>query len=130
MVSQSLIQSNILSQGRPHNFLRISRILKHLSEMGLEHLNGGFLLHLLNEQSEHNTLTDAYLLDSMDRWWANCLRNQKEREVIREAITKVRSGQVTFTRDKHEAALKQRKETGVLSIATEGSEEPITAIEP
>jgi len=86
--------------------------------MGLQHLNGGFLLHLLNEQSEHNTVTDAYLLDSMDRWWANCLRNQEEREAIREAITK------------YEAALKQRKETSVLSITTECSEEPITAIEP
>lgn len=97
--------------------------------MGLEHLNGGFLLHLLNEQSEHNTLTDAYLIGSMDRWWANCLRHQEERQVIREAITKVRSGQVTFTRDNYEDALKRRKETGILSIATEGSEEPITGIE-
>jgi len=97
--------------------------------MGLEHLNGAFLLHLLNEQSEHNTLTDVYLLDSMDRWWANCLRNQEERQVIREAITKVRSGQMTLTRDEYEAALKRRKETGILGIATEGSEESVTAIE-
>ena len=93
--------------------------------MGLEHLNGGFLLHLLNEQSEHNTLTDIYLLDSMDRWWANCLRNQEERQVIRDAITQVRSGQMTFTRDMYEAALKRRKESGILSIATE----PATTIE-
>jgi len=81
--------------------------------MGLEHLNGGFLLHLLNEQSEHNILADIYLLDSMDR------------QVIREAITEVRSGQMTFTRDMYEAALKRRKETGILSIATE----PVTTIE-
>jgi len=97
--------------------------------MGLEHLNGGFLLHLLNEQSEHNTLADAYLVNSMDRWWANCLRNQEERQVIRDAIIKVRSGQMTFTREMYEAALKQRKETGILDIATEWSEEPVTAIE-
>jgi len=113
----------------PHNFLRISRILKHLSEMGLEHLNGGFILHLLNEQSEHNTLADAYLIGSMDRWWANCIRNQEERRAIREAITKVRSGQMTFTREMYEGALKHRKEARTLSIATEQSEEPITAIE-
>ena len=93
--------------------------------MGLEHLNGGFLLHFLNEQSEHNTLADIYLLDSMDRWWANCLRNQEERQVIREAIIKVRSGQMVFTRDMYEAALKRRKETGTLTVATE----PVTAIE-
>jgi len=97
--------------------------------MGLEHLNGGFLLHLLNEQSEHNSLADAYLIGSMDRWWANCLRNQEERQVIGEAITKVRSGQMTFTREMYEDALRQRKEAGTLSIVTEQSEEPVTAIE-
>ena len=97
--------------------------------MGLEHLNGGFLLHLLNEQSEHNSLADAYLIGSMDRWWANCLRNQEERQVIGEAITKVRSGQMTFTREMYEDALRQRKEAGTLSIATEQSEEPVIAIE-
>lgn len=93
--------------------------------MGLEHLNGGFLLHLLNEQSEHNTLADIYLLDSMDRWWANCLRNQEERQVIRDAINKVRSGEMAFTREMYEAALKRRKETGILSLAIE----PVTTIE-
>jgi hypothetical protein len=97
--------------------------------MGLEHLNTGFLLHLLNEQSEHNTLVDAYLLNSMDRWWANCLRNQEERQVIREAITKVRGGQMTFTREMYETALKRKTETGILGIAAEGSGEPVTAIE-
>jgi hypothetical protein len=98
--------------------------------MGLEHMSGGFLLHILNEQSEHNTLVDTYLIGSMDRWWANCLRNQQERQVIREAISKVRGGQMTFTREMYEAALKRRKETGILSIAPEWSEEPVTAIEP
>lgn len=97
--------------------------------MGLEHLNGGFLLHLLNEQSEHNTLADAYFIDSMDRWWANCLRNQQERQVIREAITEVRSGQITFTREMYEAALQRRKETGTLSIAREPPMEPVTTVE-
>lgn len=97
--------------------------------MGLEHLNGGFILHLLNEQSEHNTLADAYLIGSMDRWWANCIRNQEERQVIREGITKVRSGQMTFTREMYEDALKRRKEAGILSLATNQSEEPVTTIE-
>ena len=65
------------SKGRPHKFLHISHILKHLSEMGLEHLNRDFLLHLLNEQSEDNTLAHIYLLDGMDRWWTNCLRTRR-----------------------------------------------------
>ena len=40
----------------PHNNLRISRIFKCLSELGLERLNAGFILHVLNEQSEHDRL--------------------------------------------------------------------------
>ncbi|EMD40078.1 hypothetical protein CERSUDRAFT_63567 [Gelatoporia subvermispora B] len=80
-----------------HNYLRISRILKCLSELGLERLNAGFLLHVLNEQSEHGTLNAPALRNSMDRWWANCLRNEVEREWINNLIEK-------------------RKETGKLDI--------------
>jgi len=39
-----------------YNYLHISQILKCLSELGLEHLNMGFLLHILNEQSEFDRL--------------------------------------------------------------------------
>ncbi|KAF5311698.1 hypothetical protein D9611_009418 [Ephemerocybe angulata] len=87
-----------------HNYLRISRILKCLSEMGLEHLNSGFLLHVLSEQSENNELNNPGLRSSMDRWWANCIRNEVEREKIRDLVGKVRSGQgeYVFTRDEYE----------------------------
>ncbi|KAL1711012.1 opioid growth factor receptor conserved region-domain-containing protein, partial [Schizophyllum commune] len=57
-----------------HNNLRISRILKCLSELGLERLNAGFLLHVLSEQSEEDELNTPMLQSSMDRWWANCIR--------------------------------------------------------
>ncbi|KAJ8080452.1 hypothetical protein PM082_017285 [Marasmius tenuissimus] len=65
-----------------HNNLRISRILKCLSELGLEHLNAGFLLHVLNEQSEYQILDTGGIRTSMDRWWANCIRNDAERRWI------------------------------------------------
>lgn len=95
----------------PHNNLRISRILKCLSEMGLERLNAGFLLHVLNEQSEHGFLDTVTLQSSMDRWWANCLRNQAEREWIGLTIEKARNGEI-FSREQYEASLKRRKELG------------------
>ncbi|KAL4249079.1 opioid growth factor receptor family protein [Abortiporus biennis] len=100
-----------------HNYLRISRILKCLSEMGLERLNAGFLLHVLNEQSENNQLNTPNLKSSMDRWWANCLRNEQEREWIGGMITKVRTSErdeFVFTRAMYEAALERRRETGSL----------------
>jgi len=100
-----------------HNYLRISRIMKSLSEMGLERLNAGFLLHVLNEQSEHNQLNSSTLRSSMDRWWANCVRNSQEREWIGGMIRKVRSdsdGEFVFSREMYESALERRRETGSL----------------
>ncbi|TRM64057.1 opioid growth factor receptor conserved region-domain-containing protein [Schizophyllum amplum] len=97
-----------------HNNLRISRILKCLSEFGLERLNAGFLLHVLNEQSESGELNTSMLHSSMDRWWANCIRNAAEREWVGKQIRQVRSGKGSFSRDMYEQALARRKETGTL----------------
>ncbi|KAF9468523.1 opioid growth factor receptor conserved region-domain-containing protein [Collybia nuda] len=84
-----------------HNYLRISRVLKCLSEFGLEHLNAGFLLHILSEQSESNELNSSGIRSSMDRWWVNCIRDGEKRMRIAELIAKVRSGSngYVFTRD-------------------------------
>ncbi|KAF8895372.1 opioid growth factor receptor conserved region-domain-containing protein [Infundibulicybe gibba] len=97
-----------------HNNLRISRILKCLSEFGFERLNAGFLLHVLAEQSEFKELESPGIRSSMDRWWANCLRNQEEREWIRGVIRQVRSGSVVFTRAMYEKALEKRSTLGHL----------------
>lgn len=95
--------------------MRISRILKCLSELGLERLSAGFLLHVVNEQSEHGKLLAPPLTNSMDRWWANCVRNEEEREWIGGLIQKVRSeNDFVFTREMYEKALERRKETGSL----------------
>jgi hypothetical protein len=98
--------------GSSHNYLRISRILKHLDEMRLAHLSSGFLLHVLAEQSEHEELSSPSLISSMDRWWANCLRNTEERSWVGGTIAAVRNGEATFTREMYERALQRRKATG------------------
>ncbi|GBE84418.1 Opioid growth factor receptor-like protein [Sparassis crispa] len=106
-----------------HNYLRISRVLKCLSELGLEHLNGGFLLHVLNEQSEHNQLNTAGIRSSMDRWWANCIRNEEERKWVRDTIQKVRSKDgYVFTREMYEQALERRRDTGYLGAKCQAAE--------
>lgn len=107
-----------------HNNLRISRILKCLSEMGLEHLNAGFLLHVLYEQSSENQLKDrhGYLQSSMDRWWANCIRNQEERDFIGMLIMRVRHGELVFTREKYEELLERRQRIGTFLWEEPGSE--------
>ena len=97
------------SIGSAHNNLRISRILKCLSEFGYEHLNYGFLLHVLNEQSEHGQLDTSIIRSSMDRWWANCIRRDRERDWINEKIAKARVDDAdepfVFTREMYEAAI-------------------------
>jgi hypothetical protein len=106
--------------GSPHNYLRISRILKCLSEFGLEHLNSGFLLHILSEQSESHELDSPQIRSSMDRWWANCLRNEEEREWLGEVIRKVRMNDgYVFTREMYEAALERRARSGSLKDSDE-----------
>lgn len=99
--------------GSGHNYLRISRILKCLSEFGFERLNAGFLLHLLSEQSEAHELDTSGIRSSMDRWWANCIRNEEEREWVGGIIAKVREEEgYVFTREMYMAALDQRLQTG------------------
>jgi len=94
-----------------HNNLRITRILKCLSELAMERLNAGFVLHVLNEQSENGILNSASLRLSMDRWWAGCIRDDYERDWVSRAITKVRSGGL-FTREMYETAMGIRQSTG------------------
>ncbi|PCH40588.1 hypothetical protein WOLCODRAFT_24194 [Wolfiporia cocos MD-104 SS10] len=100
----------------PHNNLRITRILKCLSILGLEHLNAGFLLFVLSEQGAHHELDTPNIRSSMDRWWANCVRNEEEREWIAGVIMKARAGgeDGQFTVDMYKDALDRRKNTGSL----------------
>lgn len=106
--------------GSTHNNLRISRILKCLSEVGLERLNAGFLLHVLNEQSENQQLLTRMLCSSMDRWWANCVRNEQERQTIAQLVRRVRqpTDGYVFTRDVYEKLLTDRATTGRLGEDT------------
>ena len=97
------------STGSPHNNLRISRILKFLSEFGYEYLSYGFLLHILNEQSEHRQLNTSLIRSSMDRWWANCLRRDQERDWVNQQIASARRKDVhepfIFTREMYKEAI-------------------------
>lgn len=98
--------------------------------MGLEHLSAGFLLHVLNEQSESHELNSRGLCNSMDRWWANCIRNEEERLWIRDLIQNVRSAKdnYVFTRQDYEEALQNRVKTGRLALQEDVQEETETEV--
>lgn len=85
--------------------------------MGLERFNAGFLLHVLSEQSDPDLqeLRSHPLYSSMDGWWANCMRDDADREWVLKTIEKVRTGDIVFTRTMYENALERRKSTGKLA---------------
>jgi hypothetical protein len=87
--------------------------LKCLSELGLERFNAALILHVLNEQSEYSYLGTAVIKSSMDRWWANIIRNEEERDFVHNTIASVRIDEdFEFTRELYEEALSRRQETG------------------
>lgn len=67
-----------------HNYLRITRILKCLGEMGLEQWKLPFLLHVGSEILHHGELRNAK--DSLLRYWAPTLRLKDEREEMQRRI--------------------------------------------
>jgi len=70
-----------------HNYLRITRILKCLGEVGLERYKLPFLEHVGNEILVHGELTNAK--DSLVRYWAPTLRDATQREALEAKIDKV-----------------------------------------
>lgn len=110
-------------QGAFHNYLRISRILKCLSEFGLERLNAPFILHVLNEQSEREELDTSSIHSSMDKFWVNCIRNEEERQWIGNLIQKVRREGYVFSRQEYETVISYRGETGKLGFPPNGLED-------
>ncbi|KEP47077.1 opioid growth factor receptor-like protein [Rhizoctonia solani 123E] len=101
-----------------HNNSRITRILKCLSILSYPHYAAPFVLHVLNEQSEHGQLDTFVLQKSLDGWWANCNRNDQEREAIREIITRIRdkTNNWTFTRAAYEQMIHARATQNTLTL--------------
>jgi len=87
-----------------HNYLRITRILKCLGEVGLEHYKLPFLLHVGTEILAHGELTNAK--DSLIRYWAPTLRNKDQRDEmdkrIQEAVKKQREAEERKRREQEE----------------------------
>lgn len=72
---------------------------------------------MLAEQSENSQINTETIRSSMDRWWANCLRNEEERAWVNEVIRKVRSEDFIFTDEAYREALRRRRETGSIKEA-------------
>lgn len=121
--------ANLLVHG--HNFLRISRMLKSLSEFGLERHSVPLLLFLLlesqprtatmslasttknhDENDRGGPLASPALVRSMDRYWSWCLRDDEARQFVQAMIADVRGGKVALTEREYVAILEHRATTG------------------
>ncbi|WRT63683.1 uncharacterized protein IL334_000606 [Kwoniella shivajii] len=74
---------------RSHNLLRITRILKHLSEFEqLQTHTSTLVLFFATVHSEGllNFQEGTMRGDSLDQWWSNCFRDESERKSIRKIV--------------------------------------------
>jgi len=70
-----------------HNFLRITRILKCLGELGFEHYKRPFLEHFVEEIFINKELRSPG--DSCRNYWVETLRNDAEREALSKKINEL-----------------------------------------
>lgn len=96
-----------------HNYLRITRILKSLVELGQEDYVPSILLFILAEQSEFGNLNRRALRDSMDRYWVYCMRDKSAQKCVADAIIWVREEEGVFTMDAYRRIVVRRVEEGV-----------------
>ncbi|WWC66869.1 uncharacterized protein I206_100776 [Kwoniella pini CBS 10737] len=76
-------------QDHSHNLLRITRIIKHLSEFPkLQSHAANLVLFFVAIHSEGllNFQQGSMRGNSLDQWWSNCFRNQEERQNIRNIV--------------------------------------------
>ena len=65
----------------PHNYLRITRILKCLGEMEYEYLKAPFLRFVLHEAIVEGTLD--HTLNSCMKYWLEVLKDDQERADVK-----------------------------------------------
>jgi len=67
-----------------HNYLRITRILKCLGEIDLEHFKIHFVTHILKETYENKQLVNCH--ESCVKYWVPILRNEADKEQVKKLI--------------------------------------------
>lgn len=67
-----------------HNYLRITRILKSLGELGYEHLKYNFLLFVAKEVWENGELKNTK--SSLENYWSGTLRDDAQRADLEQRI--------------------------------------------
>jgi hypothetical protein len=72
-----------------HNYLRITRILKFLGEMGLEHCKLGWLRFFMHEVYEHGHLRNV--ADSMEDYWMGTVYTDADRQALYASLQELKA---------------------------------------
>jgi Opioid growth factor receptor (OGFr) conserved region len=100
-----------------HNYLRITRILRSLVELGLPQYVPSILLFFLVQQDQRR-LNNSSLRDSMDHYWIYCTRERDAQKCIVEAVRWVRS-KGEFSEKAYHRILGRWRNTGKWSFGPE-----------
>lgn len=111
--------SNLRS--RSHNLLRLTRILKHLSEFPQlqPHAAALVLFFVATHSAGMLDFSQGVMRgDSMDQWWSNCFRNEGERKEIRKIVQgRGQFGQGTWDWEEYNEWYEQRREVGKVGFS-------------
>ena len=72
-----LLKTNCFDYRSKHNYLRITRMLKSLGELGFEHMKVPFVHFMILEAFQNNVLPECR--ESCMRYWVQVLRDENER---------------------------------------------------
>ena len=93
-----------------HNYLRITRMLRSLVELGQPDFVPSFLLFIAAQQAM-GVLNNWSLKDSMDRFWVYCMRDQDAQHAVVRAVKWVR-GNGDFPMAMYRRVVEEWKTTG------------------
>ncbi|UOH83859.1 hypothetical protein LQV05_006597 [Cryptococcus neoformans] len=108
-------------RARSHNLLRLTRILKHLSEFPQlqPHAAALVLFFVATHSAGMLDFSQGVMRgDSMDQWWSNCFRNEGERKEIRKIVQgRGQFGQGTWGWEEYNEWYEQRREVGKVGFS-------------
>lgn len=76
---------------KPHNYRRVTRILKCLGEVGFEHLKLGFCLMLWQSANSNLSISTNSMKETALDFWFKTLRDQNDRDTIDDVVRGKRS---------------------------------------
>lgn len=103
-----------------HNYLRITRILKCLGELGFEHLKAPFVEFVIREILEHGKLRNAF--SSCSNYWLETIRDETHRRRLRALIKNLQQRDAPL--QEHKSDITPLRRSAEPQASTQATTEP------